>query len=87
MFAPPALPQGLESDDFDEVYHLAAAVGVSARELDRPVDHLKNAGKIRTVGQRHLTRYFPLVGEATQVPNCQAASSAANSDGLAVPVR
>jgi hypothetical protein len=45
---------------------LAAAVGISARELDRPMNHLKNAGKVRTVGQRHLTRYFPLVGEATQ---------------------
>ena len=45
---------------------LAAAVGVSARELDRPMRHLKNARKVRTAGQRHLTRYFPLVGETAQ---------------------
>ncbi len=45
---------------------LAAAVGVSARELDRPMSHLKNAGKVRTAGQRHLARYFPLIGEAAQ---------------------
>ena len=45
---------------------LAAEVGVSARELDRPMSHLKNVGKVRTVGQRHLARYFPLVGEVAQ---------------------
>ncbi len=45
---------------------LAAAVGVTARELDRPMSQLKDAGKVRTAGQRHLTRYFPLVGEAAQ---------------------
>lgn len=45
---------------------LAAEVGVSARELDRPMSHLKNAGKVRTAGQRHLARYFPLVSEAAQ---------------------
>jgi hypothetical protein len=41
---------------------LAAEVGVSARELTRPVMHLKRAGQIRSVGERHLTRYFPLAG-------------------------
>jgi len=45
---------------------LAAAVGVSARELDRPMNHLKKAARVRSVGERHLTRYFPLVGEALQ---------------------
>lgn len=45
---------------------LAAEVGVSARELDRPMSHLKSAGKVRTAGQRHLARYFPLVSEAAQ---------------------
>ena len=39
---------------------LAAEVGASARELSRPVAQLKRAGQIRSVGQRHLTRYFPL---------------------------
>jgi hypothetical protein len=45
---------------------LAAEVGLLARELDRPMGHLKNTGKVRSVGQRHLTRYFPLVGEVAE---------------------
>jgi hypothetical protein len=45
---------------------LAAQIGVSARELDRPMNQLKNDGKVRTVGQRHFMRYFPLMGEAAQ---------------------
>jgi hypothetical protein len=44
---------------------LMADVGASARELSRPVSHLKRAGRIRSVGSRHLTRYFPMVSEAT----------------------
>jgi hypothetical protein len=44
---------------------LAADVGATPRDLNRPMMHLKRAGKIRSVGQRHLTRYFPLVGEGT----------------------
>jgi predicted Zn-dependent protease len=39
---------------------LAAELGVTSRELTRPVLFLKRAGKIRSVGQRHFTRYFPL---------------------------
>jgi hypothetical protein len=39
---------------------LSAEVGASARELSRPVSQLKRAGQIRSVGERHLTRYFPL---------------------------
>ena len=39
---------------------LAAEVGVSARELNRSVRSLRQAGQVRSVGQRHLTRYFPL---------------------------
>ena len=46
---------------------LAVEVGVSPRELDRPIIHLRNTGKVRTVGQRHLTRYFPLVAEVAQM--------------------
>jgi hypothetical protein len=39
---------------------LATEVGASARELNRSVRYLRQAGRIRSVGQRHLTRYFPL---------------------------
>ena len=33
--------------------------GVGVRELHRPMTLLKDQGRIRSVGQRHLTRYFP----------------------------
>lgn len=37
----------------------AAELGVSARELYRPMTMLKQTGQIRSVGQRQRTRYFP----------------------------
>jgi len=39
---------------------LAAEVGVSARELHRAVARLRQAGRVRTVGERSSMRYFPL---------------------------
>jgi len=39
---------------------LAAEVGASAKELHRAVARLKQAGRVRAVGQRSHTRYFPL---------------------------
>ncbi len=42
---------------------LAADIGAGPRSLNQPMMHLKRAGKIRSVGQRNMTRYFPLVGE------------------------
>jgi hypothetical protein len=39
---------------------LMADVGASARELNRPVALLKRAGRVRTVGARNHTRYFPM---------------------------
>ena len=39
---------------------LAADVGGSARELHRPMSALKRDGRVRSVGQRHRTRYFPV---------------------------
>ena len=39
---------------------LSAEVGVSARELYRSVVALRRAGRVRSVGSRHLTRYFPM---------------------------
>jgi hypothetical protein len=43
---------------------LAADVGVSARELHRSVALLKRAGRVRAVGSRSLTRYFPMAKAA-----------------------
>lgn len=44
---------------------LAAEVGASARELHRSVSLLRRAGRVRAVGSRSLTRYFPMVSGAT----------------------
>jgi hypothetical protein len=44
---------------------LAAEVGSSARELNRSMLLLKRAGRVRTVGSRHLTRYFPMNGASS----------------------
>jgi uncharacterized membrane protein YccC len=40
-------------------------VGASARELTRPMNHLKEAGRIRSVGLRNHMRYFPMVTDAS----------------------
>lgn len=39
---------------------IAPHAGEPARALNRPMHHLKQAGRVRAVGQRHLTRYFPM---------------------------
>jgi hypothetical protein len=39
---------------------LAPGVGASARELQRSVTLLRRANRVRSVGSRHLTRYFPM---------------------------
>lgn len=39
---------------------LAAKVGVTSQELYRPVNNLKQAGRVRSIGQRQFTQYFPL---------------------------
>jgi hypothetical protein len=38
---------------------LAPELGCSPRELHRPMAVLKHAGRVRSVGQRHQTRYYP----------------------------
>ncbi len=39
---------------------LAPAVGATARELNRPATVLRRQGRVRSVGQRQYTRYFPM---------------------------
>lgn len=39
---------------------IAAQVGETPRALNRPMLHLKRAGRVRSAGQRSLTRYFPM---------------------------
>lgn len=43
---------------------LAAEVGATARELHRAVARLKQDGRVRAVGERASTRYFPLSAAA-----------------------
>jgi hypothetical protein len=47
---------------------LAPLVGATSRELHRPATLLRRAGRIRSVGTRHATRYFPMatVAEAAE---------------------
>ena len=44
---------------------LAPIVGASARELNRPMTLLRRAGRVRSVGARHMTRYFPMASAAS----------------------
>ena len=39
---------------------IAARVGEQARVLHRPMAHLKDAGRVRSAGERNFTRYFPM---------------------------
>jgi hypothetical protein len=39
---------------------IAPAVGATARELNRPATSLRREGRVRSVGQRQYTRYFPM---------------------------
>ena len=43
---------------------LAEQMGVDTQSLQRPMAKLKAAGRVRSVGQRHLTRYYPAVVRA-----------------------
>lgn len=48
----------------ERMAELAPLVGATARELNRPVILLKRAGRIRSVGTKHATRYFPMASQA-----------------------
>lgn len=38
----------------------AAQLGQTVRALNRPMEHLKRAGRVRSAGERGHTRYFPM---------------------------
>jgi len=40
---------------------LAEEMGMPMSALQRPMAKLRTEGRVRSVGQRHLTRYFPAV--------------------------
>lgn len=39
---------------------ISPAVGATPRALNRPATTLRRAGRVRSVGQRQYTRYFPM---------------------------
>jgi len=39
---------------------LAAGLGLGAQEFERPVLRLEREGRLKTVGERNRTRYYPL---------------------------
>lgn len=43
---------------------LAERMGAEAKTLRRPMATLRATGRVRSVGQRHLTRYYPAVVRA-----------------------
>jgi hypothetical protein len=43
---------------------LAVDLDASPRGLQRPMMHLKRAGQVRSVGQRNMTRYFPMAAKS-----------------------
>jgi hypothetical protein len=45
---------------------LAPVVGATARELNLPARLLKRMGRVRSVGERQATRYFPMLSKSTR---------------------
>jgi hypothetical protein len=43
---------------------LAADLETPVLGLQRPMMHLKKGGQVRSVGQRNMTRYFPMVAKS-----------------------
>lgn len=44
---------------------LGPGLGKPSRELHRPMMALKRAGRVRSVGKLHKTRYFPALGRSS----------------------
>lgn len=44
---------------------LSKSIGKKPQELEHPAKWLKRTGKIRSVGERNATRYFPLASKST----------------------
>ena len=43
---------------------LAAELGVTVRDLERPTALLKREGRLRVLGQRHAARYYPALASS-----------------------
>jgi hypothetical protein len=44
---------------------LAERIGATTNDLNRPMNNLRRQGRLRSVGTRNRTRYFPAVSRAT----------------------
>jgi hypothetical protein len=47
---------------------ISSKLGQSARALNRPMNNLRSAGRIRSAGQRQHTRYFPMTSSKRGSP-------------------
>ena len=45
---------------------LSEHLGSSVRELQRPMAKLRSEGRVRSIGQRHMMRYYPSVTKASK---------------------
>jgi hypothetical protein len=54
---------------------LAPQVGASARALHVAVARLERAGRVRSVGQRRFTRYFPMTATSTNASSVSAVAA------------
>lgn len=59
-----ALCERVRAQPGASMVELAEQLGADVRSLQRPMAKLKSAGRVRSVGQRHLTRYYPAVVRA-----------------------
>jgi DNA-binding NtrC family response regulator len=59
-----ALVEQVGSQPGVSMAELAEQLGTTTRSLERPMAQLKAAGRVRRVGQRNLTRYYPAVVRA-----------------------
>lgn len=52
--------EAVEAAPGETMSTLAPKLGLQPKELERPVQRLKKAGRIRTVGERSQMRYYPM---------------------------
>ncbi|MCA9706392.1 MAG: winged helix-turn-helix domain-containing protein [Myxococcales bacterium] len=61
-----ALYEQVRANPGESMVSFATELQTSVRALQRPMTLLKKQGRVRSVGQRHRTRYFPAVGKAAR---------------------
>jgi hypothetical protein len=59
-----ALCERVRAQPGASMVELAEQMSADARSLQRPMAKLRAAGRVRSVGQRHMTRYYPAVVRA-----------------------